>query len=255
MKNKPADGAQGGDVNLIAKKICCMAAAAISVLTAAQTLAASAQGGPSPSGTGTCTLTIPVSVKDSSGNIPEGTVFTFELTAENGAPLPEQTLAEVTGSGEFEFGPIVFDEPDNYEYTVFQRVWDSDDIIFDETVYHVHAAVLYNEADELVCGISLTAEDSDAKPTEVVFSNDCLVDEDNSLPEDDSDKSTGSGNSPDGSSLTQSRDDSWKSFITPNTGGAVAIGFTGLAAGAVAVILLRRRRGTDDDEPPDKESG
>ncbi|WP_028506224.1 FctA domain-containing protein [Ruminococcus sp. FC2018] len=86
----------------------------------------------------TCELYIPVSISDSGGKIPKGTVFTVEIKSETGAPLPEKTTLTVDVSGNCQFGPIVFDEPGNYEYTISEHKVTQDKVITDDTVYDVH---------------------------------------------------------------------------------------------------------------------
>ena len=119
----------------------------------------------------TCELYIPVVISDSGGNVPEGTIFTVEIKSETGAPLPEKTTLTVDVSGNCQFGPILFDEPGNYEYTISEHKVTQDKVITDDTVYDVHAAAMYNDKGEMVGLFSLTKHGSTAKPTSVEFRN------------------------------------------------------------------------------------
>ena len=137
----------------------------------------------------TCELYIPVSISDSGGKIPKGTVFTVEIKSETGAPLPEKTTLTVDVSGNCQFGPIVFDEPGNYEYTISEHKVTQDKVITDDTVYDVHAAAMYNDTGEMVGLFSLTKHGSTAKPTSIEFKNsgsDVYADEDSASKQDSS---------------------------------------------------------------------
>ena len=73
-----------------------------------------------------CTVQLPVEVKTitktEDTEIPTGEVYTVVLTAENDAPLPEETRLTVTDNGTVEFGPITYTKPGDYVYTVYQDV-------------------------------------------------------------------------------------------------------------------------------------
>lgn len=275
---------------MIVKKIRRSAAAVLSVIIAANGIAASAQGSNSPPDLPSCTIDIPFSVHDNKGWIPEGTVFEVELTADGNAPLPEKTVYEVNVIGKFKFGPIVFDEPGDYEYTIREITYDSDKIVFDETIYNVHAAVLWDDSGGLICGYSVTADGKALKPESLDFDNDYISPpEDSSYSDskdpvtDDSDgqvvvgdmsssqEDTSAGESSNDSSknsvnsYADSRYSSessskstvpWNSLLPPNTGGAVTLGFSGAGFIGFALVLLSRRRNEDEDEPPnDREGG
>ena len=269
---------------MIVKKIRRSAAAVLSVIIAANGIAASAQGNNSPPDLPSCTIDIPFSVHDNKGWIPEGTVFEVELTADGNAPLPEKTVYEVNVIGKFKFGPIVFDEPGDYEYTIREITYDSDKIVFDETIYNVHAAVLWDDSGGLICGYSVTADGKALKPESLDFDNDYISppedssysdskdpvtddsdgqvvvgdmsssQEDTSAGESSTDSSKNSVNSyADSRYSSESSSKStvpWNSLLPPNTGGAVTLGFSGAGFIGFALVLLSRRRNEDEDEPP-----
>ncbi len=248
---------------MIVEKISRAAAAVLSFFIAANVITASAyssKGTNGPPGDEGCAMSVPFSVRDKNGWIPEGTTFTVELKAVDDAPLPDITVCEIAGSGGSEFGPFEFTEPDNYEYTISEAVFDDDKIIFDKTVYHVYVSVLYNESDELVSCFALTKEGSDVKPEEILFENDY------SEPPDESSEPEDPGGSSDIDSIS-SQDDCvkqsgsktdqtpWNSILPPNTGAAVTLGFSGLVIAALAIMIIGRRRNDSDDEPTDERSG
>ena len=150
----------------------CVSAVLSLYLSAGAVITVSAQGNNGPPGDSSCTLSIPISVCDNRGRIPDGTEFTVTISPVGEAPLPEKTSYVTDVAGDFEFGPIVFDEPGNYEYTVRELEYDSDKIIFDETVYRVRAAVLWDAEGKLTAGCAVTEEGSGKKSEELIFEND-----------------------------------------------------------------------------------
>lgn len=262
------------------------AAAVLSILTAANGITARAAESTGPPEENLCQVTIPFSVHDSKGWIPEGTIFTVKIEAKNNAPLPEETFKEIDVSGECEFGPIVFDEPDDYEYIISEIVYDDENIVFDRTIYYVHAAVLYNDSGQLTCGFALTKDESGSKPAEVKFVNDYLSPPDDSSRISDSSEPDDSGGDSDGGSGppdsggdssgggsdsspddTSSQDESSPGDSSadsserpggggiPVTGGAVTIGCSGAVMAGLALMSIVRKRKEDDEDPPDPGKG
>lgn len=255
---------------MIVKRISRCAAGVLSLLLiAANGITAKGDGSTGPPGD-SCSITIPFAVYDNKGWIPDGTYFTVTMEAVDDAPLPETTFYEINVTGEYEFGPILFDEPGDHEYTIHEVVYDNENIIFDRTIYHVHAVILYNDDGELVGGFALTKEGSGEKPEEVDFTNDYTEPPDSSslgessVPEESSDtdsssdrdssKDTGGGGSRETDSSSKSQS-SWGDLLPPNTGGAVTLGFSGLIVAALAVMTVSRKKNESEDEPPDDGTG
>lgn len=113
---------------------------------------------------------IPVKVSDVSGEIPEGTVFDVELTALDGAPLPEKSSYEVGIGTEFDLGPILFDEPGNFRYTLTESAGDNEEVVADKTVYEILVTVLYRDG-ELVGAVTAANPGSTGKMDEIDFMN------------------------------------------------------------------------------------
>lgn len=275
---------------MIVYRISRITAAVLSSLVAVNTIAASAESSRGSPEKSTCSISVPFTVKDKKGWIPDGTVFSVKLSAQGDAPLPEKTLYTVDVSGSFEFGPIIFDEPDNYEYTISEVAYDDSNVIFDKTIYRLHAVTIYNEDGELVCGFSLTDGTGSAKPADIEFDNDYvkppsehIIETDDSQKEQDvepdssepppepasgadsrppgKDKSSVpkeesvSSSSKESVSTASSRASPWNTVLPPNTGSAVTIGISSVMVIGLAVIVLTKRRNTGDDEPPDERSG
>ena len=65
-------------------------------------------------------------------------IFKFELIPMNEEnPMPDNTEVAVTGNGVESFGTITFTEIGTYTYTVVEKSGDSDEYIYDDTVYTV----------------------------------------------------------------------------------------------------------------------
>ena len=185
---------------MIANKMIRFAAAVMSFCFAANMITASAEEVHDPPGGG-YSVSIPFTVTDNKGWIPDGTVFTVTILTPNGSPLPEKTEYEVVVEGSDEFGPIIFDTPGDYDYFIKETVYDSDKIIFDETVYHVSVVVIWNEDGELTGGYAVTAEGSDEKSDELDFDNDYTYEPESGNSRTDSSESTeDSSEGPDDSS-------------------------------------------------------
>lgn len=215
---------------------------------------------------GSCEIRIPVTVTDGSGRLPEGTVFKVEITGEDGAPMPLRTLYEVDVGGSFEFGPILFDEPESYEYIIREQKYDDADVITDETVYHLHAITLLGDDGKLIGSYSLTKEQSEEKPVKLEFVNDYAI-----PPPQPPDDSSTAGQDPEDSSGTdesgppgrrtgdsdEQGDDSdpGGGKINPGTGTAIGLGAAVFAVPLLAVFLSGRKRGREEEDPPDERSG
>jgi pilin isopeptide linkage protein len=104
--------------------------------------------------------------------------FTFILQAnEEGEPVPEEHLVTIEGEGTTAFEEITFDEPGEYEYTVFQRDDGVENIIYDTSAYFVDVNVKYDNDGDLVATYSAYQESgsfdgrSEGKASEIMFIN------------------------------------------------------------------------------------
>lgn len=233
------------------------------------------------------TAVIPIRITDTGGKLPEGTEFTIKLEPVGNAPMPAESELTADTGGSCEFGPIDFYEPGSYEYTVSELKFDSDDIIFDDTVYSVDIEVFTEEDGRMWGGSALYKNGEIVKAEEVVFINDRDTSNDeSSLPDDSSEVilnessssvDDGSSTPPDdtssevSSSLNESSsktessaeksdssERSWLGTLTPpNTGGRVALAVSGLIIPMSAAMLILRRREKRDvsQEHPDTGGG
>lgn len=122
-----------------------------------------------------CTVQLPVEVKTitktEDTEIPTGEVYTVVLTAENDAPLPEETRLTVTDNGTVEFGPITYTKPGDYVYTVYQDVGETEFYTYDRAIYTVTVRVVNDDEGGLTAEIWAIRDDETEKMENVVFTN------------------------------------------------------------------------------------
>lgn len=90
-------------------------------------------------GGGTTPTVTPSGTKAIEGTAREKeSTFTFEISAvTEGAPLPTNTKATVTGAGNFQFGQIAFSKSGTYEYKISEVNGNEQFYQYDNTVYYV----------------------------------------------------------------------------------------------------------------------
>ena len=122
-----------------------------------------------------CTVQLPVEVKTitktEDTEIPTGEVYTVVLTAEDNAPLPEETRLTVTDNGRVEFGPITYTKPGDYVYTVYQDVGETEFYTYDRAIYTVTVRVVNDDEGGLTAEIWAIRDDETEKMENVVFTN------------------------------------------------------------------------------------
>jgi len=81
--------------------------------------------------------------------------FTFLLTPVNSAPMPESNEITVTGAGKASFGPIAYDAPGTYIYTLTEKPGSLANWAYDASVYTLTVTVSENEDGQLAAGRTL----------------------------------------------------------------------------------------------------
>lgn len=184
---------------------------------------------------------LPVSLSDKNGNIPKDVSFTVRISAAEGTPLPEETEFTAAPEETFSFGPIFFDEPGNYEYTVNEIAYDDDDLVYDRTVYTVEVIVIYDGDDNLASCYVTYRNGSADKVDQISFVNECTSEKtpDDSLQSGVPQSLPQKDNS---SSISESSG-------SPNTGTIVTFGMTVLIVSMLAIqVLGKRRKNSEKDE-------
>lgn len=115
-----------------------------------------------------CTAFIPVRVQVYGQT---NAVFTVQLEAEAGTPLPEERTLTFTGNGEGFFGGVEYTTPGDYVYTLTQVKGEADHVSYDDTVYTVTVRVINHGTGKLVAEIWAVRNQSTHKSAEVLFSN------------------------------------------------------------------------------------
>lgn len=196
----------------------------------------------------TASVSIPFVVYDNDSLIPEGTKFSVQLKAVGNSPLPSSTIFEIYVSGSGIFGPIIFDTPGDYEYTISQSPCNNRKVLSDQTVYTVYVSAIYNDSGQLTAGFSISRGGEKLKPKSVSFNN--------KMGEPHYDNS---GSRKDSSSEhDDSSSKSEKSFINPHTGVLVGVGIPLLFLPFLIIIAITGRHGSTQEDmvhnsdPPDE---
>lgn len=155
---------------------------------------------------------IPFKISDPKNVTDKDTVFTVKLSSVGKAPMPEVASINAKANEEYMFGPIEFEEPGDYSYTISQVAVNDDRIILDETIYEVDVAV-FVEADGSMWGsTAVSMEGSGSKEEIPVFENDygkITPPDDSSGPQNSSeDDSSDTSDSSDGDSSRTDDSDS-----------------------------------------------
>lgn len=93
------------------------------------------------------TVTLPAIVKAVEGDAPPEEPFTFCMTAQNGAPMPEGVsnnflTIQITGPGEAPLGSVRYTEAGTYRYTVTETAGNSRGWVYDPAVYTITVTVV-----------------------------------------------------------------------------------------------------------------
>lgn len=115
-----------------------------------------------------CTASIPVRV-NLTGEV--DTEFAVQISSEEKAPLPEEDVLKIRGSGNAAFGAITYTEPGDYHYTVVQQSGEIPYLTYDNAVYRVTVRVTNNEKGGLTPEIWAVKDEQTEKTAELVFAN------------------------------------------------------------------------------------
>ncbi len=120
----------------------------------------------------TVTQSIPVSLTLTGDTPPSKASFTFVLAADNSkTPMPSQTTLSIQGEGTGSFGPISYNEPNDYTYKLYQVSGNLTGYTYDTTVYAVTVRVTSDSAGNLTSTVWMTGKTGDSKPSIASFSN------------------------------------------------------------------------------------
>ena len=102
---------------------------------------------------------------------PEQQTFTFVLEGQDGAPMPAQDALAITGAGTGQFQPIVYTQPGDYTYTLYEQAGTAERYTYDDTVYTVTVQVTTDDAGVLTANVSMAADGRSGKAAKAVFVN------------------------------------------------------------------------------------
>lgn len=122
-------------------------------------------------------LSVPVRAEEKGTRIQipvilQGTTGTVILEAEEAdAPLPEQTELTVKKGEQAKFGPIWYEQPDDYHYRIYQETGNEENVTYDASVYFVTVRVTNGNHGQLEACLWCQKEGTENKLDTITFSN------------------------------------------------------------------------------------
>ena len=113
-------------------------------------------------GTPNVEIQIPVSVQGAAGTI---------VLEKAGIPVPDRTELQIGKNERQSFGPICYEEPEDYHYKIYQKSANVTDVTYDTAVYDVTVRVTGTEAGELEAVVWCEKEGTEGKSYEIIFTN------------------------------------------------------------------------------------
>lgn len=122
-----------------------------------------------------CAISIPVSVElkgNAESIISEDFNFILEAFDENSSEKKQLSVTtDKTGVTTGRFAEINYTEPGDYKYKVYEQKGNSEDIIYDDSVYEVTVRVINAEDGNLMAEIWAVKDESEQKVDEIRFVN------------------------------------------------------------------------------------
>ena len=115
-------------------------------------------------GTPNVEIQIPVSVQGAAGTI----VLEPERA---GIPVPDRTELQIGKNEKQSFGPIRYEEPEDYHYKIYQKSANVTDVTYDTAVYDVTVRVTSTESGEPKAVVWGEKEGTEGKSDEIIFTN------------------------------------------------------------------------------------
>ena len=122
----------------------------------------------------TVTLDIPFTLELTDAAASQDKTYSFEITAEDGAPIPEDmaTVVQMSEAGGAQFGTLKYTEEGVYVYTIKQTTAEEENFILDDTVYKVTVGIGPTDEDDLALLYMVVNGNKTEKPQEICFKND-----------------------------------------------------------------------------------
>ena len=88
-----------------------------------------------------------------------------------GIPVPDRTELQIGKNEKQSFGPIRYEEPEDYHYKIYQRSSNVTDVTYDTAVYDVTVRVTSTESGEAKAVVWGEKEGTEGKSYEIIFTN------------------------------------------------------------------------------------
>lgn len=119
-----------------------------------------------------CAVNIPVEIKNQGSNVPSGINSTLEIKpGKTDNPMPSSNEIIVVDNGKSEFGPISYNTPGVYKYSISQKVEDNNNFTYDASVYTVTVHIYDDGQGNLNYNMFAVKDGSQEKVTEILFTN------------------------------------------------------------------------------------
>ena len=121
-------------------------------------------------------VSIPVSVTLENTSEAADTEFEVTISAETAdAPMPAESVLVFEGEGSAEFGPVSYEVPGDYRYSITQSEGDAESCIYDTAVYELTVRVVNGEDGGLHAEVWAVKEGETDKTDAVSFANKWIV--------------------------------------------------------------------------------
>lgn len=121
-------------------------------------------------------VSIPVSVTLENAAEAEDTEFEVTISAETAeAPMPAENVLVFEGEGSAEFGPVSYEVPGDYRYSITQSKGNEESCIYDTAVYELTVRVVNGEDGGLHAEVWAVKDGETDKTDAVSFANRWIV--------------------------------------------------------------------------------
>lgn len=120
---------------------------------------------------GYCTVNLEVEKQLQGNSSSDSEEYVFVLEGKEGAPLPNENIVKIVGDGKASFPDITFTEPETYHYTIREVPGDSEECIYDSSIYDVMVQVTTNDEGYLSATVWAMKQGETSKTEKILFIN------------------------------------------------------------------------------------
>lgn len=181
-----------------------------------------------------CAVSIEVEKKLTGDRPGTNETFVFILEPEGNAPMPDSDFIEIVGAGTGSFPSIVYTEPGDYHYKLWEETGSAKGYRYDKSVYDVTVQVTTDDDGLLTATVYMSKDGSDGKSAAAVFVNHYTAKTYPEFPPEEPEEPNEPGDPP-------------KTGDERNLVFWIALCFTGLL-GMIVTLLIFRRENNESKE-------